>query len=265
MATAQRKQVSPVSSAPDRKVTPLYHQVYVALRRKIQNHELPVDQPLPGEHQLAEEYGVSRVTIRHTLKNLELDGFVTRVRGVGTFPLARKSDVPDRYNIGGLLEPGSLREAPAKVRAMSMEWVACPPHIARQLDSDARVLRLEKLRSIKREPFTVLTVYIPEHIAEMLDLKLLRNSPTLVVLEQSGFYLARAEQSISATAADDVAAELLRVPVGSPLIAMSALFTDATEQPLAVLEGQFRPELYEYKTSMLREGSGATARWKSLL
>ncbi len=248
----------------NRKITPLYHQVYVALRDKIQQGDYPADQPLPGEHQLAEHYGVSRVTIRHTLKNLEIDGFIARKRGVGTFPLVRPADLPDRYNIRGMLEPRTLHANPATVRTLSMRRVETPVHIAKQFPGQASVLRLERLRSIKREPFSLLTAYIPLPVAEQLDNAALRKEPALEVMERSGFTMMRADQSISAVAADESSAPLLKVPTGAPLISMSALFSDADDAPLAILEGLFRPELYEYQTSAVRETAGRGMRWVPL-
>lgn len=261
---ASARKTAPTSSHTDRRVTPLYHQVYVALRNKIQQGDYPPERPLPGEHQLAEEYGVSRVTIRHTLKNLEIDGFVARKRGIGTFPLAQRVDLPDRYNISGMLEPGKFRDAPAKVKTLSMRQVECPPHIAIQFGSEAPVMRLQRLRSVKREPFTILTVYLPLTIAEQLSKAQLRKDPALLVMERNGYLMMRADQSITAIAADDVSAPLLKAPVGAPLIAMSALFSGKDDEPLAVLEGLFRPELYEYQTSAIREGSGSNSRWVPL-
>jgi len=245
----------------ERAVTPLYHQVYVVLRDKIKQGGYLADQPLPGEHQLADDYGVSRVTIRHTLKNLEIDGFILRKRGIGSFPLAQPIDLPDRYNISIMLEPGKFRDAPAKVKTLSMQQVECPPHIAKQFDSDAAVLRLQRLRSVKRAPFTILTVYLPKNIAKQLSKAELRRDPALMVMERSGLIMARADQSISAIAADEFAAPLLNIPVGAPLITMSALFSDKDDAPLAVLEGLFRPDLYEYQTSAVREGIGPNSRW----
>ena len=88
----------------ERTVTPLYHQVYVILRQRIRNGELDMDRPLPGENQLAREFGVSRVTIRKTLHNLELDGLVVKRPSIGTFPVPQPVEFPNRYNIGGLAE-----------------------------------------------------------------------------------------------------------------------------------------------------------------
>ncbi len=76
----------------ERTVTPLYHQVYVALRQKIRDGLMDMDQPLPGENQLAGEFGVSRVTIRKALANLELEGLITKRPGIGSFPVPQSVD-----------------------------------------------------------------------------------------------------------------------------------------------------------------------------
>ena len=67
--TAARRKLG----SAERTVTPLYHQVYLALRQKILNGECDPKIALPGEHQLAAKYGVSRVTVRRTLEALELE------------------------------------------------------------------------------------------------------------------------------------------------------------------------------------------------
>ena len=43
---------------------------------------------------------------------------------------------------------------------------------------------------------------------------------------------------------------------------MSSLFSDDGDRPLMLLEGQYRPDMYEYRTAMERRGRGAAARWR---
>ncbi|MAF82647.1 MAG: GntR family transcriptional regulator [Gammaproteobacteria bacterium] len=261
MEQAQKLEGRRKAGSEDRTVTPLYHQVYIVLREKILASVYAPDLPLPGEHQLAEEFGVSRVTIRRTLKNLELDGLVDRRRGIGTFPVTGLRVIRDRYNIDGMLDPGKFRDAPAKISTRSVQLINSPAHISRQLNDTQQVLRINRVRTVKQEPFTQLTIYLPKNIADQLDSNLIKKKAALVVLEEAGFYMTRTEQSISAKAADDVSALLLEVPVGSPLISMSAIFFDHNDEPLAIMEGLFRPDLYEYKTTAIRHGTGKSAHW----
>jgi hypothetical protein len=46
---------------------------------------------------------------------------------------------------------------------------------------------------------------------------------------------------------------------------MTSLFSDRDDQPLALLEALYRPDMYEYRTTMLRRGEGKSARWRPLL
>lgn len=254
-----------VDGTSDRTVVPLYHQVYVVLRQKIRNNEFDPGKPLPGEHQMAEEFGVSRVTIRRTLQSLELDGLVERRRGVGTFAVANPVEFRDRYNIGGLLHAGVRDDAPTESRNLRIASIEPPAHVAHKFGRADKVLVIQRLRHIRNEPFTLLTVYLPDGVARKVGRKALERLAALTAIEQAGLYLARTEQSISAQAADEQAATALGLPIGAPLIFMTSLFSDRDDQPLALLEGQYRPDMYEYRTTMVRRGQGASARWRPLL
>lgn len=257
----------------ERTVTPLYHQVYVALRQKIRDGALETDQPLPGENQLALEFGVSRVTIRKALANLELDGFITKRCGIGSFPVAQPVEFRDRYNIGGLLETGPGLDTKARMKTVSIDWIETPAQIAERLaqtatettsdvKADPRVLRLIRVRSVRGEPFTLMTAYFPSVHATNLDRGTLKTMAPPVALESNGVSMERAEQRISATVADEATAPLLNVPVGTPLILIGTVFFDEQDCPALAMESLYRPDLYEYRSMMRRDHSG---RWQSVL
>lgn len=246
-------------------VVPLYHQVYVLLRQRIRDQDFDPGRPLPGEHQLAEEFGVSRVTIRRTLQSLELEGLVERRRGIGTFPVPRPAEFRDRYNLGGLLHAGGRDDARAETRNLRIASIDPPRQVAERLGGTGKVLLIQRLRHIRGEPFTLLNAYLPDEVARRVGRPRLAQAPVLVAMEEAGLYLARSRQTVSAQAAGEEAARLLRLPLGAPLIFMTSLFTDSDDQPLVLLEGLYRPDMYEYRTTMIRRGEGKAARWQPLL
>lgn len=63
----------------------LWAQVAEDLRRDILSGALPPGARLPNEYELADVYGVARVTVRSALASLERDGLVVVTRGRGTF------------------------------------------------------------------------------------------------------------------------------------------------------------------------------------
>ena len=73
----------------ERDHAPLYRQLQRSLREAIQNRVLGPDDALPAERDLADELGVSRITVRKALDGLVAEGLLTRRQGAGTFVAAR--------------------------------------------------------------------------------------------------------------------------------------------------------------------------------
>nr|WP_194300974.1 histidine utilization repressor [Acetobacter oeni] len=62
-----------------------YEQVKLYITERIETGEWGVGQRLPSESELVERLGVSRMTVHRALRELSVDGLVTRAQGVGTF------------------------------------------------------------------------------------------------------------------------------------------------------------------------------------
>src|SRR3546814_6777244 len=65
--------------------TPLYLQLQKILRDAIEGQVVKAEEAIPTERDLAEEFEVSRITVRKAIDGLVGDGIVTRRRGAGTF------------------------------------------------------------------------------------------------------------------------------------------------------------------------------------
>ena len=68
---------------------PLYQQLQRALRSAISKNVLAPDEALPPERDLADEFSVSRITVRKALDGLVSEGLLIRRQGAGTFVAAR--------------------------------------------------------------------------------------------------------------------------------------------------------------------------------
>jgi GntR family transcriptional regulator of arabinose operon len=65
----------------------LYAQIIDHYKSKILNKEILPDEQLPTEMEMADLFGVSRITTKRALEELERDGFIYRKRGQGSFVL----------------------------------------------------------------------------------------------------------------------------------------------------------------------------------
>ena len=69
----------------------LYKSVYDALRGKIDSGQIQAGEKLPTENELAESFGVSRITVQKAMGMLVQEGYVIRRPGRGSFVGSRSS------------------------------------------------------------------------------------------------------------------------------------------------------------------------------
>src|SRR5690606_29215331 len=191
--------------------TPRYHQVYLLLRQNILESRWPPGTPMPGEHELAEMHGVSRITIRNALSRLQDEGLILRRRGAGTFVRPFKPS-RRRDNLRGLFQNLIAMGLRTEVRLLSFSYVPAPPDIAAQLQlaTGSIVQKSVRIRLSDGIPFSHLTTWLPEEIGRHFRPEDLASRPMLELLRESGFTPANAEQIISCKLADIDVADLLQ-------------------------------------------------------
>jgi GntR family transcriptional regulator len=104
---------------------------------------------------------------------------------------------------------------------------------------------------------------VPDAISSGFGERELAQKPILLLLEESGVKVGRAEQTISARLADVVMARHLDVFVGSALLAVRRLIYDEDDRPVQWLHGLYRPDRYEYQMQLSRVGSIDAKVWVS--
>jgi GntR family transcriptional regulator len=68
---------------------PLYQQLQRALRRAIEARLIAPDDALPPERDIAQDFQISRITVRKAIDGLVSEGLLMRRQGAGTFVCAR--------------------------------------------------------------------------------------------------------------------------------------------------------------------------------
>lgn len=250
---------------------PKYHQVYLVLREQL--HEGKFVHGLPGELSLMAQFGVARVTVRRALAQLAQEGLIRREPGRGTHPVMARSSKREAHRalneqqarLSGLLENLVTMGLRTTVQVLSVEKLMASDDVAMalQLTRDSWVQKAQRVRSTQEGPLSHITTWVPWEIAQSFGREELTQKPILVLLEESGVKVGRAQQSISAKLADAQMAQQLDVAVGSALLAVKRLIYDENDKPVQWLHGLYRPDRYEYQMQLSRVGDIDAKVWVS--
>lgn len=101
----------------------LSDQVAARIMKMIADGNLSPGERLPGERQLAEKMGVSRVSVRAALQSLKAQGFLEAVQGGGTRILAAASDMTSPLSELARVQEQNLHDL-AEIRALLEGWAA---------------------------------------------------------------------------------------------------------------------------------------------
>ncbi len=240
------------------------HRIFLLLQDEIARGVPAMGEALPGELRLAEDYGVSRVTIRRALEALEAQGLVERRVGSGTVVCKRPGDGVSMSADLATLMPQLLEMGQkTTARLLDFSYGAPAPAVAAalRLGSGDRVQRAVRVRFIEGKPFSHLTTHVPADIAQSYSEADLANTPLLRLMERGGVRVEHASQQVSATLAAPQVADALEVQVGAPLISLTRVVRDASGRGVEHLHALYRPDRFRLEMELDRVGAGDGRHW----
>jgi GntR family transcriptional regulator len=220
-------------------LTPLRYQLEEALLDRIDSGEWQPSDLLPTESELCEIYDVSRTIVRQALDSLERAGLIRRARGVGTFVCERKITVRLLQDPDGFYAHMVAQGLTVRTQVMGKELVPAPDWVARCLEipPTTQVLRLDRLRSVEAERVFLATTYTALGPCDEIISEDFASRSLFEVLKQyCGVVPESGVRVIEAVLARPLEAELLQVPIGSPLFKLHVETRAQGGQPMACSE-----------------------------
>jgi len=221
---------------------PAYRRIQSEIQALIESGELKAGDTVRSERGLARTHGVSLMTARHALRELELDGLVERHRGSGTFV------APPKIHFNKLVsfsEQMSSRGLVAQSRVLNLRVGEREHDIAARLAlaADSRLVKLERLRQANGQPFGLEVCYFSaEQFPRVRRARLERRSLFTMFEQEYGIAFAYADEEVDAVAADSRAAELLQVPKGAPVLRIRQVLYSADGKPITYTLALYRSD-----------------------
>ncbi|PWI41827.1 GntR family transcriptional regulator [Streptomyces sp. ICBB 8177] len=230
---------------------PLWYQVSQSLRASILGRHADAPLRLPTEEDLAAHYGISVLTMRQALKSLEEEGLISRHRRRGTF-----------------IEPGAGRAAPVRLlgsvdaivaqqsgqRATLLDHgpVPVPPELAEHFPGGAEVVAFRRLRRDEEgTPTNWAHNHVLARLGERVDPADLEHWPmTKVLRDRLGVRISRNTETVEARLADPRTAELLAVPLLSPILHYTGVTYDEDGRVVDVARIHYRGDRFAFSVTM---------------
>lgn len=227
---------------------PLYVQIRQALKRQIlEGHFQPYER-LPSEQELMQTFGVSRITVRHAIKELHHEGLVFSAQGKGTF-VSRGRAVQDVQHLEGFEEAMARKGYATSASVVSFNRVAARADVqqALQLPPGAQVFEVKRVRYLNLEPVSVDLSYFSEELGSRLVGRDLSGDIFPLLENQLGVALGHADLLLEARACGAQEARLLNLLPGQPVLQVRRLTHDQAGKPIDFEYLTIRSDAYQYR------------------
>ena len=199
---------------------PLYVQARNILLSRIENEEYGINEKIPSESELCQEFGISRMTIRSVLTELVRDGKLYRIQGKGTF-VAEPKFVASSTSYIGIREQLEKQGYEVSTLVLGVEVIECPPAIARIMGMDfgGQVYYIQRLRNVKDIPLSLHKSYIPVTYSPGLEQSDFCNEQLCEILSKKyGLNRSSVTETLESISAAEEEADLLKIRKGYPLL-----------------------------------------------
>ena len=222
---------------------PLYLKFAVTIKDAVRSGWLENGNILPGERDLSQLTGVSRITVRKALQLLEDEGVVTRSRGYGTqinniFEYSLKE-------ARGFTQQVVLRGKKPDTLWVNKRVVKCPEEVARQLaiavGSD--VFMLKRIRYVDEDAVSLEESWVPAHLIHDVD----AISVSLYDYFRSQQILPQRPRSrVSARMPDAEFQSHIKMDSAIPVLVIKQVALDQYQHPIEYSISYCRSDLYVF-------------------
>ena len=210
------------------------NEIYEVISSKIKSGEWAPGYKLPSEPALAEEFGVSRATVREALQELISRGRIKREQGRGTYVLHASIEygMDDLMSITHLLE---MHGAVASTKDVEITIGSASEEDAESLT----ISELEPVYTINRTrcadgiPVVYDSVIIPCRFLPNPNKKELEGS-LFEILDKSGIHIMQGAGKVSIQTASDKISEKMSLNRQTPLLCMHNVLYDQNGMPVMV-------------------------------
>jgi len=226
---------------PSATFRPLYGQVRSMIEHALEAGEWAPGQAIPSELELASRFGVSHGTVRKALQSLAAENLLVRRQGKGTFVATHTEEKTSNFRFLRIRRDDGKPEYP-KSRLIDLRRMRASAETARllALRGGDPLFVLRRLLEYGGVPAVLDEITLPAALFRGLTLARCAAYPGSMYgfFETAfGVRMLRADERLHAVAADAASAALLRIGVGTPLLAVDRVAYTYADRPVEMRRG----------------------------
>ncbi|MDI5972194.1 GntR family transcriptional regulator [Streptomyces sp. SL13] len=228
---------------------PLYFQVAQQLQELIETGVLPPGTRLSNEIAMADQFGLSRPTMRQAMQHLVDKGLLARKRGVGTQVVTNR--IRRQVELTSLYEDLEREDRRPRTDVLSIETVPASAEVAAALRiaEGLEVVAVRRLRYADDQPIALMRNHLPAGLLELSE-QALSEQGLYQLLRRSGTDLSTAAQTIGARRATAAEARLLGESRGATLLTMTRTAYDSSGRPVEYGAHVYRATRYSFEMTV---------------
>ncbi len=234
---------------------PLYYQMKQAILDAVRDGTLQEGDMIPSELDLCAMHDISRSTIRQTLSELVMEGYLTRRRAKGTVVAAPKIDARFLNKLQSYNEEMRQKGLVPSTRLMNLKVLEGVRHINEKLrlEPGEPLIYLERLRCADGEPLVYLETYIPYNSFPLLMKQDFTNGSLYEYMER--LYdkrVSRVVRKLEAVIANAAEAQLLDIAKAAPVCLVKTVAYTAGGEPVEYSVARYRGDRNEFSVELYR-------------
>jgi GntR family transcriptional regulator len=233
---------------------PMYIQLREILRSRIDDGDYIPGSAIPSESELAQTYGLHRLTVRSGLTALVNEGLLKPVQGKGVFVVGKKLG-RDLEKLTGFRQTMRERDVVPETRVMLKTRRPAGLKYAQilKIATEDQLYYIRRLCLAENEPVSIEDIYIPCKLLNNLEAVDLNVFSLFDIYKFNGFQVTKAWQTLSVTNLDAKDARILQIKPETKVLMFECISRDENDKVIEFSRSFTRSDKASFTVHYTRE------------
>jgi GntR family transcriptional regulator len=234
--------------------SPIYLQLREVIRNKIEEGEYLPGMAIPSENDLAETYGINRMTVRSGIEALVNEGILKRVQGKGVYVVGSKVE-RDLETLGGFTQ--TMREKNThpynKVLSKNLRKAGDKFSVIFGIKPEDDIYYIKRICSADNEAISLEEIFIPKYVVPNLDEIDLGVFSIYQIYEFYDIKIVRASQTLDLTRLEQRDARMLEIDADLSVMLFECISYDESERVIEFARTYTRGDKCNFSVHFYRD------------